>query len=108
VPEVLESIVIGQQWKNDVRVILFVKLQTDETLTSELEKKIKTLIRDKATPRHVPSKILSVDDIPRTKSEKIVELAVRDIVHGEEVANFNSLANPEALTHFTNRIELQS
>jgi len=108
VPEVLESIVIGQQWKNDVRVILFVKLQTDETLTSELEKKIKTLIRDKATPRHVPSKILSVDDIPRTKSGKIVELAVRDIVHGEEVANLNSLTNPEALIHFTNRIELQS
>ncbi len=107
-PEILESIVIGQRWKNDVRVVLFVKLQPSFTLNQELENKIKQLIRDKATPRHVPAKILAVDDIPRTKSGKIVELAVRDTVHGQAVANLNSLANPEALTYFKDRKELKS
>ncbi|WP_229794274.1 acetoacetate--CoA ligase [Arenicella chitinivorans] len=106
IPEVAESIVVGQDWQNDVRVVLFVKLQDDTELTTELQHKIKQLIRDKATPRHVPAKILTVTDIPRTKSGKIVELAVRDVVHGREVSNLNSLANPEALAYFKNRFEL--
>ena len=106
IPEVAESIVIGQDWQNDVRVVLFVKLQENAELSTDLQHKIKQLIREKATPRHVPAKILTVTDIPRTKSGKIVELAVRDVVHGREVSNLNSLANPEALAYFKNRIEL--
>ena len=97
---------IGQDWQNDVRVVLFVKLQENAELSTDLQHKIKQLIREKATPRHVPAKILTVTDIPRTKSGKIVELAVRDVVHGREVSNLNSLANPEALAYFKNRIEL--
>lgn len=108
VEEVIESIVIGQSWDNDVRVVLFVKLQPGAVLNDELQSKIKKLIREKATPRHVPAKIVEVDDIPRTKSGKIVELAVRDVVHGRTVTNLNSLANPEALEHFKHRTELQS
>ena len=106
IPEVAESIVIGQDWQNDVRVVLFVKLQDGVELTTDLQHKIKQLIREKATPRHVPAKILTVADIPRTKSGKIVELAVRDVVHDREVSNLNSLANPEALAYFKNRFEL--
>jgi acetoacetyl-CoA synthetase len=108
VPEVAESIVIGQSWKNDVRVILFVKLQAGAALDDELKMSIRTLIREKATPRHVPARIVQVDDIPRTKSGKIVELAVRDVVHGRTVNNLNSLANPEALDYFKNRTELST
>ena len=108
VPEVAESIVIGQSWKNDVRVVLFVKLQEGAALDEDLESSIRKLIREKATPRHVPARIVVVEDIPRTKSGKIVELAVRDVVHGRTVTNINSLANPEALDYFKNRIELAS
>jgi acetoacetyl-CoA synthetase len=106
--EVLESIVIGQEWQNDVRVILFVKLREHEKLTSELENKIKQSIRANCTPRHVPAKILQVIDIPRTKSGKIVELAVRKVVHNEDVKNKESLANPEALDYFRDRLELRN
>jgi acetoacetyl-CoA synthetase len=106
-PEVLESIVVGQDWQNDVRVVLFVKLFETQTLTPELESKIKKTIRENCTPRHVPSKILQVKDIPRTKSGKIVELAVRKVVHNEPIKNIEALANPEALEHFRNRPELK-
>lgn len=98
--EVLESVVIGQQWQSDVRVVLFVKLADSVELSEDLITRIKQQIRSNATPRHVPSKILSVADIPRTKSGKIVELAVRDVIHGHEVKNKTSLANPEALDLF--------
>jgi len=100
VDEVLESIVIGQSWENDVRVVLFVKLREGIDLDDDLKTKIKQQIRSKTTPRHVPAKVIQVVDIPRTKSGKIVELAVRDIVHGREIKNKESLANPEALEYF--------
>ncbi len=103
---VLESVVIGQQWQNDVRVVLFVKLSANTTLTAELTDEIKKKVRANATPRHVPSIIVQVKDIPRTKSGKIVELAVRDTVHGRPIKNKTSLANPEALALFANLEEL--
>ena len=109
--EVVESLVIGQDWPpqnpNDVRVVLFVKLREGVTLDDELTKRIRQTIRDNTTPRHVPAKVLQVADIPRTKSGKIVELAVRNVVHGRAVKNQEALANPEALAHFRDRAELQ-
>jgi acetoacetyl-CoA synthetase len=104
--EVLESIVIGQDWEKDVRVVLFVRLREGVALDDALTKKIKAVIRDNTTPRHVPAVILAVPDIPRTKSNKIVELAVRAVVHGQPVKNVEALANPEALEHFRARKEL--
>lgn len=104
--EVLESLVIGQDWQGDVRVVLFVKLKEGLRLEAGLEAKIRQRIRDNTTPRHVPDRILQVADIPRTRSGKIVELAVRDVVHGRPVKNLEALANPEALEHFRNRPEL--
>jgi acetoacetyl-CoA synthetase len=104
--EVVESIVIGQNWDNDVRVVLFVKLREGRVLDPALSEKIKQQIRANATPRHVPAKIVQVPDIPRTKSGKIVELAVRNIVHGEAVSNIEALANPQALDYFRARPEL--
>lgn len=95
--QVQESIVIGQDWENDVRVVLFVVLREGLILDEALEKLIKTTVRQKCTPRHVPSKVLQVAAIPRTKSGKIVELAVREVVHGRPVKNIHALANPEAL-----------
>jgi len=105
--EVVESLVIGQDWQGDVRVVLFVKLKDGITLDEPLVARIRSQIRTNTTPRHVPAKILQVGDIPRTKSGKIVELAVRDIVHGRAVKNLEALANPEALEHFRNRAELR-
>ena len=99
-PEVLEAICIGQDWDSDVRVVLFVRLAEGVELDSELEGRIKARIRSGATPRHVPAKIVAVADIPRTKSGKITELAVRDVVHGRSVKNKEALANPEALDLF--------
>jgi acetoacetyl-CoA synthetase len=107
-PEILESIVIGQDWQNDVRVVLFVRLREGATLDDALKDKIKAKIRANTTPRHVPAKIVAVADIPRTKSGKITELAVRDTVHGKPVKNQEALANPEALALFKNIAELQS
>jgi acetoacetyl-CoA synthetase len=104
--EVVESLVIGQDWQGDVRVVLFVKLKESLDLEEGLINKIKKRIRENTTPRHVPAKIVQVADIPRTKSGKIVELAVRDVVHGRAVKNLEALANPEALQHFRNRPEL--
>ncbi|WP_425958345.1 acetoacetate--CoA ligase [Rhizobium sp. ST-5] len=106
--EVVEAICIGQDWDDDVRVILFVRLAPGLSLTEELDKKIKTQIRTGASPRHVPAKIIQVDDIPRTKSGKIVELAVREVVHGRPVKNKEALANPEALALFADLPQLRS
>jgi acetoacetyl-CoA synthetase len=94
--------VIGQDWQGDVRVVLFVKLKEGLSLDEKLVGRIKQRIRANTTPRHVPAKVLQVADIPRTKSGKIVELAVRDVVHGRPVKNVEALANPEALEHFRN------
>ena len=106
VNDVLESIVVGQIWGSDTRIILFVKLREGINLTETLANTIKKFIKDNCTSRHVPSKILQVEDIPRTKSGKIVEIPVRDIVHGKEVKNKEALANPEALDYFRDRPEL--
>ena len=105
--EIQESIVIGQEWDNDVRVVLFVILK-DGKLDDELVQKIRTQIRNNCTPRHVPAKVVQIADIPRTKSGKITELAVRDIVHGRGVKNKEALANPEALDLFRDLPELAS
>ena len=104
---VVESLVIGQDWDNDVRVVLFVRLRDDVRLDDDLIKTIKNQIRRNATPRHVPAKVIQVADIPRTKSGKIVELAVRDVVHGRAVKNQEALANPEALALYQDLPELQ-
>ena len=104
--EIEEAIVIGQEWDNDVRVVLFVKLTGGAELSEELTDMIKQQIWSGASPRHVPDKILEVADIPRTKSGKITELAVRDVVHGRQVKNREALANPEALELFADRAEL--
>ena len=110
--EVVESIVIGQDWPpgevGDVRVVLFVRLRDGVALDQPLIDRIKRQIRTNTTPRHVPAKVVQVSDIPRTKSGKIVELAVRNVVHGEPVKNVEALANPEALEEFRNRDELKS
>ena len=106
--EVVESIVIGQDWQKDVRVVLFVRLRDGMVLDEPLVKRIKETIRANTTPRHVPAVILQVPDIPRTKSNKIVELAVRAMVHGQPVKNLEALANPEALEHFRDRVELKA
>lgn len=105
--EVKEAIVIGQDWDHDVRVVLFVVLAEGITLGEDLSQKIKTKIRTGASPRHVPSVIVQVPDIPRTKSGKITEIAVRDIVHGREVKNKEALANPQALDYFMDREDLR-
>lgn len=106
IPEVLESIAVGQTWGNDERIILFVHLKEELTLTDELQKRIKQQIRQNTTPRHVPSKIISVTDIPRTKNGKLAERAVRDLIHGKSLNNRETLANPEALQQYINRAEL--
>ena len=107
-PEIVESIVVAQQWEEDTRVVLFVRLRDDCALDDALEQHIRQAIREHASPRHVPAKILAVADIPRTRSGKIVELAVRDVIHGREIANAEALANPEALEHFRDRPELRA
>ena len=105
--EVLESIAIGQNWKDDVRVVLFVVLRDGIELDGALEQRIRQVIRVNTTPRHVPAKIIAVPEIPRTRSGKIVEIAVRSVVHGEPVQNTEALANPEALEHFRDIAELK-
>ena len=104
--EVLEALVIGQDWDHDVRVVLFVQLRDGCILDQDLQDRIRRQIRVNATPRHVPARIVQVQDIPRTKSGKIVELAVREVVHGRPIKNTEALANPEALAQFKNRPEL--
>jgi len=100
IDEVIDCIVIGQSWQDDTRVVLFVVLRDGAELDEQLCEKIRGMIRAKASPRHVPAKICSVPDIPRTRSGKIVELAVRSVVHGEPVRNAGALANPDALEYF--------
>ena len=97
---VVEALVGGQNWDNDVRVILFVRLAEGVTFDDELAEAIKQRVRNGATPRHVPRHIIAVPDIPRTRSGKITELAVRDIIHGRAVKNTEALANAEALDFF--------
>ena len=106
-PEVLNSVVIGQKVQDDVRVVLFVKLREGLSLTEALETKIRQSLRNNASPRHVPAKILQVKDIPLTLSGKVVEIAVRQIVHGQPIENLSSIANPEALAYFKDREELK-
>ena len=105
-PEVLESLAIGQEWQGDERIILFVKLKPGLSLDQALIDRIKTAIRENATPRHVPAKVIQVPDIPRTLSGKIVELAVRNMIHGRPVENIDALANPKALEFFKDIDEL--
>lgn len=108
VPQVLESIVIGQDWQGDVRVVLFVRLRDGVTLDDTLREEIRRMIRANTTPRHVPAKIIQVADIPRTLSGKIVELAVRNVVHGSPVKNTDALANPQALELYRSLAELRN
>ncbi|HDM75153.1 MAG TPA: acetoacetate--CoA ligase [Deltaproteobacteria bacterium] len=105
--EIADSIVVGQEWKNDVRVILFVKMAEGYELTDELKKKIRDVIRTNASPRHVPAKIIAVPDIPYTLNMKKVELAVKNVIHGKPVLNKDALSNPEALDYYKDIKELQ-
>ena len=104
--DIEEALVVGQSWDNDVRVILFVRMAAGATLTDELIASIKSRIRSGATPRHVPRHVIAVPDIPRTRSGKITELAVRDVIHGRPVKNTEALANAEALAHFADLPQL--
>ena len=105
--EIKESIVVGQAWDNDIRIVLFVVLNSSYKLSEDLLKKIKKQIRKNASPRHVPSKIIVVDDIPRTKNGKIVELAVKNIIEGNNIKNKEALANPKVLEQYKNLKELK-
>jgi acetoacetyl-CoA synthetase len=107
IPEVLESMVVGQDWGSDMRVVLFVRLSDGVTLDAALEERIRRAIRAGATPRHVPARIIAVADIPRTRNGKLVELAVRDVIHGRPIKNRDSLANPEALELFRDLPQLR-
>jgi acetoacetyl-CoA synthetase len=101
-PEVLEALVIGQDYEGDMRIVLFVKLREGTDLTPQLIDQMKQTIRKNATPRHVPAVILACPDLPKTRSGKISEIAVRDIVHGRSVKNKEALLNPESLNFFKN------
>jgi acetoacetyl-CoA synthetase len=107
-PEVVESLAVGQQWEGDERIVLFVRLREGLTLDDTLRKRIGGHIRANTTPRHVPAKIVQVSDLPRTKSGKLVELAVRNVIHGRAVPNVEALANPDALALFRNLADLQA
>jgi acetoacetyl-CoA synthetase len=106
--EVLESVVVGQDWEGDVRVVLFVRLREGLELDEALRQRIRSQIRADTTPRHVPARIVQVTEVPRTISGKVVELAVRNVVHGWPVKNTDALANPAALEQFRDRPELSS
>jgi acetoacetyl-CoA synthetase len=105
-PEIAECVAIDQEWRGDTRIVLFVRLAPGASLDDGLRERIRAALRTQASPRHVPAKILAVDDMPRTINGKLVELAVRDIVHGREPGNVDALANPESLAHFRERPEL--
>jgi len=107
-PEIAEALAVGQDWQGDVRVVLFVRLKAGVELTEELRERIRTTIRRETTARHVPARIISVPDIPRTLSGKLTELAVRNVIHGLPVKNVDALANPRSLEHFRNLPELES
>ena len=104
--EIQESIVIGQSWKNDIRIILFVVLNKGFHLNDEVKDKIKKAIRTNASPRHVPSKIISILEVPKTKNGKLVELAVKQSIEGDKIKNLEALANPDSLKQFKNIKEL--
>jgi len=106
-PEIVESLVVGQRWEGDERIVLFVRLRDGLALDEALIDRIRAHVRANTSPRHVPAKVVQVTDIPRTKSGKIVELAVRDVVHGRTVRNREALANPEALDQYRDRSELK-
>jgi acetoacetyl-CoA synthetase len=106
--EVVEALAVGQRWQDDERVILFVRLREGAMLSEDLVLRLKDKIKTGASPRHVPARIIAVTDIPRTVSGKIVELAVKNVIHGEPVSNVSALANPQALKLFENLPELQS
>jgi acetoacetyl-CoA synthetase len=106
IDEVLEGLAVGQEWEGDVRVVLFVRLRDGARLDDALRARIARQIRENTTPRHVPARIIAVADIPRTRSGKIVELAVREVIHGRPVPNREALANPEALALFADLDEL--
>ena len=106
-PEIVDSVVIGQNWKDDVRVVLFVQLPEGEPLTEELKRKIRTTIRDLASPRHVPAKIVAVPGIPYTLNMKKVEMAIKKVLDGKPVQNRDALSNPEILDFYANIKELQ-
>lgn len=108
IDEVLESVCVGQEWEGDQRIILFVRLRDGLVLDDALRERIRKNIRENASPRHVPAKIIQVADIPRTMNGKISELAVRDVIHGRPVANTEALANPQALELFRDLPELRS
>lgn len=105
-PQIVESVAVGQEWDNDTRIVLFVKLADGIELTDDLQAEIRRVLRTNASPRHVPARIVQVGEIPRTRSNKISELAVADVVNGREVRNTEALANPEALALFRDRAEL--
>ncbi|HMB72403.1 MAG TPA: acetoacetate--CoA ligase, partial [Gammaproteobacteria bacterium] len=107
IAEIAECVAIGQQWDGDTRIVLFVRMLPAQTLDDELRERIRTLLRSQASPRHVPERIVAVADIPRTRSGKIVEVAVREVVHGRTVANIEAIANPEALEAFRGIAELR-
>ncbi len=102
IEDVMESLVVGQEWEGDVRIVLFVRLRDGLTLDEPLRDRIRRMVREHASPHHVPKRILQVADIPRTISGKITELAVREVVHGRPVTNAEALANPAALRLFEN------
>lgn len=106
-PQIVESLVFGQQWENDTRIVLLVRLAENSTLDEALRTEIRARIKVSATPRHVPALILAVDDLPRTRSNKLMELAVADMVHGRPVRNTEALANPEALDAIAGLAELR-
>ena len=107
IKEIDDSLVVGQQWNGDERVILFVKLKNNHTLEEQLTNKIKNLIKLNCSPRHIPAKILETPDIPYTINGKKVEIAVKKIIHGKDVSNRNALSNPESLDYYKNLKELK-
>ena len=106
IPGIIEAVAVGQEWDDDTRIVLFVKLQEGLVLTSAMEAEIRSRLRANASPRHVPARIAQVTDVPRTRSNKISELAVADVVNGRVVRNTEALANPESLAQYTARPEL--
>jgi acetoacetyl-CoA synthetase len=106
--EIAEALAVGQEWRGDVRVVLFVRMKDGVALDDALRKRIRDAIRAATTARHVPAKIIAVPDLPRTMSGKLTELAVRNVIHGLPVKNVDAIANPQALEHFRNLEELAS
>ena len=104
--EVAECVAIDQEWQGDTRIVLFVRLADGAVLDDSLRARIRAALRAEASPKHVPAKIVAVEDVPRTINGKLAELAVRDVVHGREPENLDALANPESLAHFRDHPEL--